>query len=99
MTHGPIPPIRPSNYETLHAYALQLTDNQAVSDRILQLSLQDAINVLPENLMAFMRVTVRNKCYDYLRLGETPETIATELNVPIGCVREEMDAIIKGKFF
>lgn len=99
MTHRPIPPIRPSNYETLHAYALQLTDNQVVSDRILQLSMYDAINVLPENLMAFMRVTVRNKCYDYLRLGESPETIAAELNVPLCRVRPELDAIAQGKFF
>lgn len=93
MTHRPIPPIRPSNYDTLHAYALQLTGNHVVSERILQLSMQDAINVLPQNLMAFMRVTVRNKCYDYLRLG------AADLDVPIGCVRAEIDAIAQGKFF
>lgn len=92
MTPRPIPPIKPSNYETLHAYAVQLTGNQAVSDRILQLSMQDALNVLPENLMAFMRVTVRNKCYDYLRLG------AEELNVPLCRVRPEIGAIEKGEF-
>lgn len=88
-----------TNYDTLHAYALQLTGNHVVSDRILQLSLWDALNVLPENLMAFMRVTVRNKCYDYLRLGESPETIATELNIPLCRVRPELDAIAQGKFF
>lgn len=70
MTHRPIPPIGPSNYDTLHAYALQLVGHPEVSSRILQLTMVEAINVVPQDLLSFMRVTIRNKCYDYLRLGD-----------------------------
>lgn len=89
--------------DELTTYAMQLTsDRERVEVFVMEtLNEADQMTTLdtPSKVRQFLWVTLRNKCYDYNRLGKSEELKATELNIPLCRVRPELDAIAQGKFF
>lgn len=54
---------------TLYTYARTITDNPDAAREIVLDALASAKKIKPAGLVMFLLVTVRNKCYDYLRLS------------------------------
>lgn len=66
-----------SVYRQLKAYAEQLTEDREVACMIVDEVITAATGVLmdtrsAEKAHAFMIVTIRNKCYDYIRHKNAP---------------------------
>lgn len=104
MNHRPVPrPIKPPTRDDLTTYAMQLIYDRERAEVFVLETLKEAEEMTTldtaEKVNQFLLVTLRNKCYDYLRLGKSPELMAAELNIPICLLRPELDAIISGKFF
>lgn len=104
MNHRPIPPIiKPPTHDELTTYAMQLTSDRERSEVFVNETLSEAAQMTTLDTAAkvrqFLLVTLRNKCYDYARLGKSAELMAEELNVPLCRVRPELTAIAQGKFF
>lgn len=102
--HRPIPPIiKPPTREELTTYALQLTSDPERAEVFVNETFNEAGQMTTLDTAAkvrqFLWVTLRNKCYDYERLGKFDELKAAELNVPYFRLRPELAAIIEGKFF
>lgn len=104
MNHRPIPPIiKPPTRDELTTYAMQLTSDPERAEVFVNETLSEAAQMTTLDTAAkvrqFILVTLRIKCYDYARLGKSPELMAAELNIPLCQVRPEIDAIVRGKFF
>lgn len=104
MQYRPIPPIiKPPTREELTTYAMQLTSDPERAEVFVNETLKEAAQMTTLDTAArvsqFLWVTLRNKCYDYERLGKFDELKAAELNIPLCRVRPELDAIAQGKFF
>lgn len=92
-----------TTYDYLRDYALQLVEDVERAEVFVTETLQEAGQMTTldtsEKVNQFLLVTLRNKCYDYLRLGKSDELKASELDIPICRLRPELEAIISGKFF
>lgn len=92
-----------TTYDYLRDFALQLVEDVERAEVFVTETLKEAAQMTTldtaEKVNHFLLVTLRNKCYDYLRLGKSPELMAAELNVPLCRLRPELDAIVAGKFF
>jgi hypothetical protein len=92
-----------TRYNALVYYATQLTDDIERAVIIVSETLWDATGMdtltTARQVNQFLLVTIRNKCYDYNRLGKSPELQAAELNVPVGCLAQELRAIREGRYF
>jgi DNA-directed RNA polymerase specialized sigma24 family protein len=60
----------------INKYAFELTENQEQADLIIYeaiealIEMNDKGNIKPGEAWEFILTTVRNKCYDYLRLKQ-----------------------------
>jgi DNA-directed RNA polymerase specialized sigma24 family protein len=54
---------------TLYTFATQLTGNPDIARDIILETLESFKQIKPGQPALFLLVTVRNKCYDYLRLN------------------------------
>lgn len=92
-----------TTYDYLRDFALQLVEDVERAEVFVTETLKEAAQMTTldtaEKVNHFLLVTLRNKCYDYLRLGKSPELMAAELNVPLCRLRPELEAIVSGKFF
>lgn len=63
---------------TLLTYASQLTSNPDIAREIVFEAKDDCKQIKPVYPASFLLVTVRNKCYDYLRLSADPPHLVSQ---------------------